>query len=183
MVFLTVENKKLLIDSGLLKVALKFRDSNLYVVRFKLIAMIRLLIDGQKEESISLIRDIDFIKKIISLTDVQTHTGVQAESSRLLARLIKNSKDVESLSIILENGGLKPLENMMICEHDVMKNEALMALIILANQLKEKIGDELDKLNIIEGLKKLFEERGPLHIILNGLTLLNSILAHGKYSI
>ncbi|CAD5116092.1 DgyrCDS5021 [Dimorphilus gyrociliatus] len=175
-----VENKQALINAGLLKVALQFYDSNLYVVQFKLIAMIRLLIDGQSEASSFLIKNVDFTKKIISLTDVQTHSGVQAESSRLLARLIKNSKDVESLSIILENDGLKPLENMMICEHDVMKNEALMAIIILANVLKNNIGDKIDKSNIMEGLKTLFDEKESLYIILNGLTLLNSILSHDK---
>lgn len=72
-----------------------------------------------------------------------------------LSNFFLNFRDQEVLTTILESGAVPYLVDMLIAEHAVMQNEALLALTLLvtmrltdaeANLLEAKIGDKLTTL-------------------------------------
>lgn len=52
---------------------------------------------------------------------------------RLLAALIKHSGSTNVMHVILQNGGVAKLVSMATSEHELMQNEALVALTLLAS--------------------------------------------------
>lgn len=98
-----------------------------------------------EETALRLCSDSNLIVRIVDWCFSTDHLGVKAESSRLLAWLIKNCKhEGEKQSkayetILLTSNSLKCLVDMIPSQHAVMQNEALLALNLLVyNYLKTR---------------------------------------------
>jgi hypothetical protein len=93
------------------------------------------------------------------------------------------SRDQEVLTTILESGAVPYLVDMLIAEHAVMQNEAVLALTLLAstrltdaekNLLEAKIGDKLTTL--LNG----FGPSLACEMVLNILSLVDQLAKSGK---
>jgi hypothetical protein len=69
------------------------------------------------------------------LTD--DHPGVQGEANRLLAWIVKNSKSSEVVKIVAAVGGVRCLVSLLAAEYAVMRNEALLAVALVAANATE----------------------------------------------
>ncbi|XP_021934913.1 rap1 GTPase-GDP dissociation stimulator 1 isoform X2 [Zootermopsis nevadensis] len=149
------QNKAMVLEDGLVDAVYPMLAIPTFPVVFKLLGTLRMVIDGQESAACKLGRKKDLVTSLVTWCGTEDHPGVQGEANRLLAWLIKNSKDQEVLTTILESGAVPYLVDMLIAEHAVMQNEALLALTLLvtmrltdaeANLLEAKIGDKLTTL-------------------------------------
>jgi hypothetical protein len=72
------------------------------------------------------------VAKLVSWCSTEDHPGVQGEANRLLAWIIKNSKRSEVIKTVAAASGVQCLVAMLAAEHAVMRNEALLALAMVA---------------------------------------------------
>ncbi len=62
-------------------------------------------------------------------------SSVSGEANRLVAWLVKHSRDGEVMRRVVHHGGVPHLVNMVNAEHAVMQNEALVALTLIAGAI------------------------------------------------
>lgn len=118
-------------------------------VVFKLLGTLRMLVDGQDALALKILQN----KKLIELLDEWANkapdmVGVNSESSRLMAWLIKNGYrhrdgvtqiSTEPLKTFVNiDGTVNTLVKMMLSAHLVMQNEALIALSVIVVFLKDQ---------------------------------------------
>ncbi|RXG68143.1 Rap1 GTPase-GDP dissociation stimulator 1-A [Armadillidium vulgare] len=132
------ENKPIIVKQGALETLLPMISTiETYPVVFKLLATLRMIIDGQLEAAIKLGQSEESISKIVAWSKAFEHPGVQGEASRILAWIIKNCDDNEKVhESLLKLGSLSPLITMLSSEHVIMVNEATLALALMFRKLK-----------------------------------------------
>ncbi|KAJ9581282.1 hypothetical protein L9F63_023554, partial [Diploptera punctata] len=147
------QNKAMVLEDGLVDAVYPMLAIPTFPVVFKLLGTLRMVIDGQESAACKLGCKKDLIMSLVTWCGTEDHPGVQGEANRLLAWLIKNSKSQEVMTTILESGAVPHLVDMITAEHAVMQNEALMALVLLANMrlsdseprlIEAKIGHKLE---------------------------------------
>ena len=126
------------------------------------------------------------IKRLVEWCGTQDHPGIQGEASRLLAWLVKHSRDQKVVKTLVKLGALPPLVRMIDTEHPIMQNEALIALnlfalLALRESENDLIENELGQ-KIIALIKKYTDKTNSpqtesLH---NILTLITQLLQSGK---
>jgi hypothetical protein len=133
-------------------------------VVFKVLGTLRMLIDGQEALALKMLNNSQLIEKFVEWAQkTPDMVGVNSESSRLMAWLIKNgyrSRDKEGVdskplkAFIDVDGSVDVLVKMLTSAHVVMQNEAVMALTIIALLIQDHQG--LSKLlieaNVAEAL-------------------------------
>ncbi len=67
------------------------------------------------------------------------------EANRLVAWLVKHSRNAEVMRAVVAHGATPHLVNMVNAEHAVMQNEALVALTLIATTI---LGERLIKLTV-----------------------------------
>lgn len=127
------QNKPVLVQQNALDVLLPMVNAvETFPVVFKLLATLRMIIDGQKEAALKVGGCSGALGRLVTWCGTLDHPGVQGESSRLLAWIIKNVEgNKEVTKALLESGCLTPLVVMMGSEHAVMVNEASLALTLM----------------------------------------------------
>ncbi|XP_077291236.1 visceral mesodermal armadillo-repeats [Arctopsyche grandis] len=125
-------NKSLAIKHGILPLLIEMVPNvNQYYVVFKLVATLRMLVDGQENVAKDLL-SVDVLKRVSVWGAQSEHAGVSGEASRLLARMVRQLQSQESLtSIVKVDGCVACLVNMLAASHIIMQNEAMIALTIL----------------------------------------------------
>ncbi|RWS08350.1 rap1 GTPase-GDP dissociation stimulator 1-B-like protein [Dinothrombium tinctorium] len=127
-----IANKPRLCESGLIELLLQMsHEVKAYPVVFKLLGTLRMLIDKQETVARRVANDELFLNKLIEFCAIEEHVGVKGESVRLLASLIKNSKDPNAMNLITSLNGIPVIVEMINCEHKIMQNEALIALTLI----------------------------------------------------
>ncbi|XP_074645613.1 rap1 GTPase-GDP dissociation stimulator 1-like [Tubulanus polymorphus] len=170
-------NKPVMVKSGALAHVLKLVDCDMTPVQFKLLGFIRMTIDGQEVAANHVGANENFLKHLVSWCKVESHAGVKGEANRLLAWLIKNSKSTEVMSLILKHGGLPHLVAMTSSEHQVMLNEALLALTLLSSCVLGSMANDMKELELIPSLMSLLSlEAYPSEIVFNTLMLVRLLL-------
>jgi hypothetical protein len=125
---------------GLLEPCLRLVDKLSLVaaqpVIFKLLATLRLVIDGSEEAAQKVGKNAAVIATLVEwgASDAQ---ALKAETSRLLAALIKHSNSAEVRETVLSVGGLAHVTTMLLSSHVRMLNEAFVAISVLATTLDE----------------------------------------------
>lgn len=156
------QNKSVVIRNGLLQTLYPMISVSSYPVVFKLLGTLRIVMDKQDLIAQELGNKKELIQKVVewSTTD---HPGVQGEASRFLAWLIKNCRNQVVTDAMIECKAIPRIVNMIPSDHEVMQNEALLAINILSSiRLKEmekilldaKIGEEIVRLINERKLKK-----------------------------
>ncbi|XP_034249361.1 rap1 GTPase-GDP dissociation stimulator 1 [Thrips palmi] len=129
-------NKAVILKAGALDILTPMINSCTLPVAFKLLATLRMLVDGQDQAAEELGKNSQLLKKLVEFYANDCHAGVQGEASRLLAWIIKNSRSKDVGATVIQCCALPPLVSMLCSEHAVMRNEALLALtLVSATQL------------------------------------------------
>ncbi|XP_054262952.1 GTPase-GDP dissociation stimulator vimar [Macrosteles quadrilineatus] len=126
-----VQNKSIMLAEGLLDAVLPMVSIPTFPVVFKLLGTIRMVIDGQESAAVSVGRNAELVSKLVEWCTTEDHPGVQGEANRLLAWLIKNSRDRDVMGVMVQCGAVARLVAMITAEHAVMQTEALLALSLL----------------------------------------------------
>ena len=126
-----LENKAALLDKGILGTVLPLSKSPTFQIQFKLLGLIRMLVDNQPGAALALGKNSVFVQLIVNWCGVDDNPGIRSEAVRLLAWLIKNSRSKEVMEIVVAKGGFPFLASMIQSEHVVMQNEALISITLM----------------------------------------------------
>ena len=130
------KNKDELCDKFLPSLTARYLASSNESVLFKVLAAVRsLLTKSERSCHVFLTAGGDMVPLVVQM---ESHTieHIQSESSRLVATLVKGSSgDRGGLERVWSCGGVKSLIYLLKSKHDVMKNEGVLALYILANEM------------------------------------------------
>ncbi|XP_022236042.1 rap1 GTPase-GDP dissociation stimulator 1-like [Limulus polyphemus] len=135
----TVENKAVLVELGIIDNLLEMSKVETYPVVFKLLGTLRMLVDKQENVASKLGTNSSFIQQLVRWGYTEDHPGVKGEAIRLLAWLVKHSRSSDVMRLLIKEGGVPQLLNMIQSEHQIMQNEALLALNIMAGTVLGKV--------------------------------------------
>ncbi|ESO89034.1 hypothetical protein LOTGIDRAFT_228970 [Lottia gigantea] len=185
-----VSNKSHLFKAGVMSAVLKLSPIESMAVTFKLLGVLRMLIDGQEEAAKTLGEDKESLVRIVEWCDVEEHAGVRdpiiqkfkvllfnvGEATRLLAWLIKNSKSTLVMKNVISADGIQYLVSMATSEHVVMQNEALMALTLMSSSCLEDAAVPLKEADLAKTVTEILKNPSTLpEILCNTLTLTKTI--------
>ncbi|CAH3189879.1 unnamed protein product [Porites evermanni] len=153
-------NKVKLVESGCLDVILPLLSTQSPFVQFKVLGTLRMLLMGQTAVANRIAASNEHIKTLVRCCESSGHEGVKAEASRMLALIVKESKTAEVAEQIIKCGGLAPIVAMVSSEHDVMQNEALIALTIISSTVKADFYPKFRESGIIQTLIKIIKKQG-----------------------
>jgi hypothetical protein len=160
-------------------------------VIFKVLGTLRMLIDGQEELSLKLLKNKELITDLVDWgTKSPDLVGVNSEASRLLAWLVKNGyrskinnqADIGPLKSFIEvNGTISVLAKMLSSTHALMQNEGLLALTIVTLILKSpNLNKLLKDASLAEAIQdfisKISETERMTNEIIDNLTSLITVL-------
>ena len=132
------KNKEELADKFLPEITRRYLSSPNDSVVYKVLGALRTILHKSERGCRMFLTSLqDMVPKIISL---ESHgiEHVRSESSRLVATLVKGSAgDREGLGKVWGAEGAKSLVFLLQSKHDVMKNEGVLALYILANEIPD----------------------------------------------
>ncbi|XP_067133424.1 rap1 GTPase-GDP dissociation stimulator 1-like isoform X2 [Centruroides vittatus] len=175
-----LQNKPLLIELGVVEKILPMVDVETFPVVFKLLGTIRMLVDKQDKIANSLGENIPFIQRLIGWCTTEDHPGVKGESTRLLAWLVKNCSSKTVLMNLLKENALPYLVNMLNSEHEVMQNEALTALLIVASDVLSEAEKMLREAELLKMAHQLLKHSNDSVDILDKLLALFVVLASSE---
>uniref|UniRef100_A0A3P8RTJ4 Si:dkey-191g9.5 n=1 Tax=Amphiprion percula TaxID=161767 RepID=A0A3P8RTJ4_AMPPE len=148
-------NKVRMLEDGVTERIKSLLRSDMPPVQFKLLGTLRMMVDGQEEAALVLGRDAVLLARIMEWCEAKDHAGVRGEASRLLAALIRHSRNPEVVRAVARADGVRHLICMATSEHVIMQNEALVALAIASAIDIGAMKDELNTINMRESLIKL----------------------------
>ncbi|KAK7086367.1 Rap1 GTPase-GDP dissociation stimulator 1 [Halocaridina rubra] len=173
------QNKPDLVKQGALDVLLPMATSiETFPVVFKLLATLRMIIDGQAEAALKVGSNGEVIKRLVGWCGTVDHPGVQGESSRLLAWTIKNCDgDSSVITSLVTAGCVAPLVLMLGSEHAVMVNEAALALVLIfAKEVKK---DMVENTKLTEVLPFVLNNPNlPAEILANVMSMMTALSAN-----
>uniref|UniRef100_A0A671UG11 Rap1 GTPase-GDP dissociation stimulator 1 n=1 Tax=Sparus aurata TaxID=8175 RepID=A0A671UG11_SPAAU len=176
-----VVNKSKMLSAGVADVVLKFLQSEMPPVQFKLLGTLRMLIDTQAEAADQLGTNGKLVERLVEWCEAKDHAGVMGESNRLLSALIRHSKSKEVVRTVIQGGGVKHLVTMATSEHMIMQNEALVALGLIAGLDLGKSEKDFVGASLVSVLHKLLsDERSAPEIKYNSMILICAVMGSGK---
>ncbi|XP_061524666.1 rap1 GTPase-GDP dissociation stimulator 1 isoform X1 [Phycodurus eques] len=172
-----VVNKSKMLSAGVADVVLKFSQSEMPPVQFKLLGTLRMLIDTQVEAADQLGTNEKLVERLVEWCEAKDHAGVMGESNRLLSALIRHSKSKEVIRTVIQGGGVKHLVTMATSEHMIMQNEALVALGLIAALDLVAAEKDFVAANLVAVLHKLLsDERSAPEIKYNSMILICAVM-------
>jgi hypothetical protein len=186
------QNKVAVIEAGLVSTILPMLEIHQPPVVFKLLGTLRMLVDGQDALALQLLQNQKLIEQLVEWArKTPDMVGVNSESSRLMAWLIKNgyrSRDqqpnIEPLKLFAGiEGTVDTLVKMLLSAHLVMQNEALMALTLIVCSLADHevhlsttlIASDLGQ-TLIDFIQRISEMERTSNEIVENLNTLVSVL-------
>uniref|UniRef100_A0A3B3CYJ9 Si:dkey-191g9.5 n=1 Tax=Oryzias melastigma TaxID=30732 RepID=A0A3B3CYJ9_ORYME len=151
-------NKVRMLEDGVTERIKSLLRTDMPPVQFKLLGTLRMMVDGQEEAALMLGGDAVLLARIIEWCEAKDHVGVRGEASRLLAALIRHSRNPEVVRAVAKEGGIQQLISMATSEHVIMQNEALVALAIASALDIESVKDPLREAELLPELKKILED-------------------------
>lgn len=172
-----VVNKSKMLSAGVADVVLKFLQSEMPPVQFKLLGTLRMLIDTQADAADQLGTNRKLVERLVEWCEAKDHAGVMGESNRLLSALIRHSKSKEVVRTVIQCGGVKHLVTMATSEHMIMQNEALVALGLIAALDLDSAEKDFVGAALVQVLHKLLtEEKSAPEIKYNSMILICSVM-------
>ncbi|KAL4239957.1 Rap1 GTPase-GDP dissociation stimulator 1 [Mactra antiquata] len=169
-------NKASLIKEGVIDAVLVLVDSEMLAVIFKMLGVLRMLVDGQEEAALRLGEDREFVTRLIEWCACEEHPGVKGESTRLMAWLVKNSRTEEVMRNIIRAEGIPHLVAMATSEHVVMQNESLVALTLMCSTVLADAALPLKEADLSDTILQLLKDDQTLpEIKCNTLSLTKAI--------
>lgn len=137
-----VANKRIIAAQGraaptLLGALLSVEDHH---VAYKLLAAIRMLVDGQESVARLLGRHKSALRCVARWGHAGEYAGAAGEAPRLLAWAVKLlTRGPYWHNIVEVDGCISSLVNMLVASHSLMQNEAILALTLLAIETLKNI--------------------------------------------
>uniref|UniRef100_A0A8C5EJV9 Rap1 GTPase-GDP dissociation stimulator 1 n=1 Tax=Gouania willdenowi TaxID=441366 RepID=A0A8C5EJV9_GOUWI len=176
-----VGNKSKMLSAGVADVVLKFLQSEMPPVQFKLLGTLRMLIDTQGEAADQLGTNGKLVERLVEWCEAKDHAGVMGESNRLLSALIRHSKSKVIVKTVIQGGGVKHLVTMATSEHMIMQNESLVALGLIAALDLGKAENDFVGASLVSVLYKLLsDERSAPEIKYNSMILICALMGSGE---
>uniref|UniRef100_A0A2C9K185 Uncharacterized protein n=1 Tax=Biomphalaria glabrata TaxID=6526 RepID=A0A2C9K185_BIOGL len=171
-----VANKPKLLEAGVLEICLSLIHTDVMAVIFKLLGVLRMLIEGQESAAIKLGQDRTFLDCLSEWCGVEAHAGVKGEATRVMASLVKNSRSTSVIQNLIRADGINHLVSMAMSEHLVMQNEAILALTIICTTALGEASVPLKEADLIETLIILLkDDKLPAEMMCNVFSLLQAI--------
>ncbi|KAL8600638.1 hypothetical protein ACOMHN_030294 [Nucella lapillus] len=171
-----VTNKGRLLELGVMPAVLELKHTEVMPVTFKLLGVLRMLIDGQEAAAMSLGQDRDFLNCLVDWCTVDEHAGVKGEATRLMAWTIKNSKASQVMRNLVRAEGMPHLVTMATSEHTVMQNEALLALNLVASTVLGEAAVSLKEADLSGVVLKILKNNETVpELLCNTLALLRTL--------
>ncbi|XP_059144115.1 rap1 GTPase-GDP dissociation stimulator 1-like isoform X2 [Physella acuta] len=171
-----VDNKSRLFEAGVLEVCMSLIHSEVMAVVFKLLGVLRMLIEGQEAAAIKLGQERAFLDCLSDWCGVEAHAGVKGEATRVMASLVKNSRSSAVIQNLIRAEGIGHLVSMATSEHLVMQNEAILALTMIASTALAEAAIPLKEANLAETIVTLLkDEKLPAEMVCNIFSLLKSL--------
>ncbi|XP_064087915.1 rap1 GTPase-GDP dissociation stimulator 1-B-like [Macrobrachium nipponense] len=174
------QNKPELVKQGVLEVLLPMATAiETFPVVFKLLATLRMIIDGQSEAAVKVGKDSKVVTRLVHWCYTKDHPGVQGESSRLLAWTIKNCEgDEEVIKSLVSSGCVAPLVLMLGSEHAVMVNEAALALVLaFAKDVQKEMVENTKLVEVLTFVLGNPSPYLPVEIVVNILSMMTALSA------
>ncbi|XP_068630816.1 GTPase-GDP dissociation stimulator vimar [Battus philenor] len=112
---------------------------------YKLLAAIRMLVDGQESAARQLVCDAAALRAAARWARAG-HAGAEGEAPRLLARALRQVHALAAPRLLQVEGCVSSLVGMLVASHAVMQNEAILALTLLALEtLRRKEEEEEER--------------------------------------
>ncbi|XP_075970148.1 visceral mesodermal armadillo-repeats [Anticarsia gemmatalis] len=109
-------------------------------VAYKLLAAIRMLVDGQEGVAKLLASNAEALASVAKWGHAAEYAGAAGEAPRLLAWAVKQLRHHSHWRHIVEvDGCISSLVNMLVASHSLMQNEAILALTLLAIESLKKL--------------------------------------------
>ncbi|CAG5130021.1 unnamed protein product [Candidula unifasciata] len=176
-----VVNKPRLLQAGVMEACLSLINTEVMAVIFKLLGVLRMLIEGQEAAAIKLGQERAFLERLIEWCGVEAHAGVKGEATRVMASLVKNSRSTVVIQNIIRGDGLSHLITMTMSEHLVMQNEAIVALIIICSMALGEAAIPLKEVGLTDTILTLLRDKNlPAEMLCNVLSLLSAISTAGN---
>ncbi|XP_034021142.1 rap1 GTPase-GDP dissociation stimulator 1 isoform X2 [Thalassophryne amazonica] len=173
-----VVNKSKMLSAGVADVVLRFLQSEMPPVQFKLLGTLRMLIDTQAEAAEQLGTKVKLVERLVEWCEAKDHAGVMGESNRLLSALIRHSKSKEVVRTGIQGGGVKHLVTMATSEHMIMQNEALVALGLIAALDLAAAEKDFVGAGLVSVLHKLLsDDRSAPEIKYNSMILICAVMS------
>lgn len=174
-------NKDALLNGGAIDILLPMIHVETFPVVFKLLATMRMLIDGREKAAVQLGENENCLTRLAGWCNTEDHPGVKGEANRLQASVIKNSKSPAVIRLFAKYGGLNHLVTMAASEHEVMQNEALVALNLICATVSDELDDKLLEYGLLAVLQNILSSESiQAEVKHNALTLIVTILKKGK---
>ncbi|XP_034040968.1 rap1 GTPase-GDP dissociation stimulator 1 isoform X2 [Thalassophryne amazonica] len=171
-----VPNKVRMLQDGVTERIKTLMRSDMPPVQFKLLGTLRMMVDGQAEAALVLGQDAALLARVMEWCEAKDHTGVRGEASRLLAALIRHSRNPEVVCAIAKADGIRHLITMATSEHVIMQNEALVALAIASAIDIESVQDPFRGAELLSTLQKMLEDPvGAIEVQFSALGLVCSL--------
>jgi len=172
------QNKALLLEAGLIDSVMPFINTDMMMVLFKLLGLLRMVVDKHESAATRLGSDEVFMTRLIELCAVDDHAGVKGEANRLVAWLVKNSPARGVVQCVVTVGCVPYLVTMANAEHAVMQNEALLALTLAAAKIPDVAIPAMKDAEIVAALKVILsEDSAKDEIMCNVLSLCKTLSA------
>uniref|UniRef100_A0A8C5FE48 Si:dkey-191g9.5 n=1 Tax=Gadus morhua TaxID=8049 RepID=A0A8C5FE48_GADMO len=169
-------NKVRMLEDGVTERIKTLLRSDMPPVQFKLLGTLRMMVDGQEGAATALGKDQALLQRIMEWCDARDHAGVRGEANRLLAALLRYSRNAEVVRAVSKADGVKHLITMATSEHVIMQNEALVALAIAAAIDKECMHDTLREAQLLPTLQKMLDDpQGAVEVKFSALGLICSL--------
>ncbi|XP_005112444.1 rap1 GTPase-GDP dissociation stimulator 1 isoform X2 [Aplysia californica] len=176
-----VSNKPKLQAAGVMDACLTLIHSEVMAVVFKLLGVLRMLIEGQEAAAMKLGQERTFLECLAEWCSVEAHAGVKGEATRVMASLVKNSRSTAVIQNLIRAEGLVHLVAMATSEHLVMQNEAVMALTIICSVALGEAAVSLKEAGLSSTVLTLLKEQTlPSEMVINVLSLLKAVTASGN---
>ncbi|KAK7111252.1 hypothetical protein V1264_010919 [Littorina saxatilis] len=169
-------NKGRLLELGVMAAVLELKHTEVMAVTFKLLGVLRMLIDGQESAATTLGQDKDFLNCLVDWCAVEEHAGVKGEATRCMSWLIKNSRTSQVMRNVVRAEGMQHLVSMGTSEHLVMQNEALVALNLVAATVLGEAAVSLKEAGLTDMVLTILKKGDAQpELLCNTLTLVRSL--------
>ncbi|XP_029926069.1 rap1 GTPase-GDP dissociation stimulator 1 isoform X2 [Myripristis murdjan] len=169
-------NKVRMLEDGVTERIKTLLRSDMPPVQFKLLGTLRMMVDGQEEAATVLGRDAVLLARVMEWCDAKDHAGVRGEANRLLAALIRHSRNPEVIHAVTKADGVRHLISMASSEHVIMQNEALVALAIASAVDIESVQAPFREAELVPTLQKMLDDpAGAVEVKFSALGLICSL--------
>ncbi|XP_063048095.1 rap1 GTPase-GDP dissociation stimulator 1 [Engraulis encrasicolus] len=151
-------NKVRMLEDGVTVRIQTLLRSDMPPVQFKLLGTLRMMVDGQERAAAVLGKDEKLLARVMEWCEAKDHAGVRGEANRLLAALIRHSRDPEVIHAVVKAQGMQHLITMATSEHVIMQNEALVALAIASAIDMDSVQEAFVEAELLATLQKMLDD-------------------------